>query len=111
MRVHNKILSMKPELEDVIKSNAKKVGLDWPNFDKHYILKKLSAKTSSPLGYPDSYTVLSGHISLIGNVDFVSLYMESLLGWFRTSPVISCKKSDTGFEIETENSVYFLEED
>lgn len=109
MKVHSEIESAKPELVADIRANAAKVGLDKIDFEEFYTLKKLGAKKSSPRGYPDAYTVIKGKVCLIGNTDFVAIWVDGLRDWFKTSPVIGVKKTKAGIRIETENSYYLLE--
>jgi hypothetical protein len=103
------IVNNKPELVADIRANAMQVGLDKLDYEGFYTLKKLGAKNESPLGYPNQYTVIKGSVCLIGNEDFVAIYMTGISEWFKTSPVMSCKKTKQGFKIETENSFYLLE--
>lgn len=110
MKVHEDIIEHRPSFVKLIKSNAKKVGLDKVDFNDTYTLKKLGAKTSSPRGYPDAYTVIrNGYVRLIGNEEFVAIYVASLRDWFKTSPVVKVEETNEGIRIETENSIYLLE--
>ena len=110
LKIHEMIEREKPEFVQDIKANALRVGLDKIDFNEVYTLKKLGAKTSSPRGYPDAYTVIrNGKVCLIGNNDFVAIYVSGLSDWFKTSPVIGVKKTKDGIRIETENSYYLLE--
>src|SRR6185295_11832076 len=108
MKVHEDIVAQRPDLVQDIKANAMTVGLDKIDFEEFYTLKKLGAKTSSPRGYPDAYTVIKGKVCLIGNENFVAIYVNGLRDWFKTSPVIGVKKTKDGIRIETENSYYLL---
>lgn len=110
MKIHELIVKSKPELVADIRTNAMTVGLDKIDYEGFYTLKKLGAKNKSPLGYPNAYTVTKGSVCLIGNQDFVAIYVTGMRDWFKTSPVVSCKKVKNGFKIETENSYYLLEE-
>lgn len=102
MKVHPDL----KDKEDVILENAKKVGLDKLDFEERYSIKKTSTKNS---GYAPDYSGIFGSILLIGNDDFVSLYVHNFGEWFRTSPVVSVtKKNKNEFTIETENSFYSL---
>lgn len=109
MKVH----ALVEHMSDVIKANAAKVGLDALNYDKGYKLIKIGVKNKSPFGLPDKGELSRGGISLVGNDDKVWLVFNSLSGWFKTSPVLRCWKADDGgggYEFETENSFYRLEE-
>jgi hypothetical protein len=110
MKVHSLIVEDKPDYVDLIKKNAKKVGLDKIDFDGFYTVKKLGAKNPSPRGYPDAYTVIKGSVVLIGNKEEVALYFNGLSDWFKTSAIISCKKVKNGYKVETTNSLYLLED-
>lgn len=110
MKVHEAIIEGKPEFVDLIKANAKKVGLDIVDFDDTYTLKKLGAKVESPRGYPNQYTVIrNGYVRLIGNEELVAIYVSGISDWFKTSPVVKVKTVKEGIIVETENSVYLLE--
>ena len=109
MKINEAIESNRPELVSDIKANAMKVGLDKIDFDKVYTLKKLGAKTSSPRGYPDAYTVIKGTVCLIGNEDDVAIFVSGLRDWFKTSGIIDVKKTKDGIRLETFNSYYLLE--
>lgn len=111
MKIHPEIVARYPKLVKGIKAAAKKVGLDKLDCTSHYTLKKLGAKTKSPHGYPNKYTVCKGLVTIVGDGgDNVWLAMESLQSWFKTSPVVSCKITDEGYKIETANSFYMLED-
>jgi len=110
MKIHEMIEQERPELAKAIKANAAKVGLQEIDYSGYYTLKKLGSKNPSPRGYPDMYTVCKGAVCLIGNEDFAAIFVTGLRDWFKTSPVISCKKVSNGFKIETENSYYLLEQ-
>lgn len=109
MKVHSAIVEARPELETLIKSNAKKLGLDIIDFEKFYTLKKLGAKVSSPRGYPDAYTVTKGKVCLIGNDELVAIYVNGISDWFKTSGIVKVKTVKEGILLETLNSVYLLE--
>lgn len=51
--------------------------------------------------------VMTGTPALIGDGNDVWLYFEAGT-WYKTSPIVSCIKSDNGFLVETRNSVYEL---
>ena len=91
-----------------IKTNAKAVGLDKIDYKGFYLLKKLGAKNKSTRGYPDAFVAGRGSVSLVGKDEFVWIVVEGIREWFKTSPVLSCKKTKEGYKIETENSYYLL---
>lgn len=101
--------------EDAI-AKAKAAGLDKIDYESVYKLVKLGAKRPSGKGYPDKMiALLRGTFWLISAKDkgelFVWLYGSWINGeWFKTSPILSCKKVKGGYKIETQNSFYKLEE-
>ena len=110
MKVHEAIVENKPDFVKKIKANAEKVGLNKIDFNDTYTLRKLGAKNESPRGYPNAYTVIrNGYVRLIGNEEFVAIYVSGLRDWFKTSPVIGVEETNEGIRIETENSYYLLE--
>jgi hypothetical protein len=111
MKVHDLIEKEMPDIVPIIKKNAKKLGLHKINYDHVYLLHKTSAKVSSSRGYPDSFTVGTCFVRLVGNDTTVSIYISGLREWFRTSPILSCRKVKKGYKIETQNSFYFLEQE
>jgi hypothetical protein len=107
MKVHSKI---NDEDADIIKSIAHTKGLAEIDYEKCYRLYKIGSKGSSIEAFEPKY-VAHGEVSLIGLSKFVWIHIANLTSWFKTSPIIHCKKQEDGFIIETENSFYKLKED
>lgn len=104
-----------PLSKSVIKRIAITIGLSEIDYNESYDLIKLGAKNQSELGYPDKMTAFQkGKVYLVGNTDkdginCVWLIIENISSWFKTSPILSCKKSkNNSFLIETQNSYYKL---
>ena len=95
-----------------IKKNAKSLGLNIISSSKKYTLFKIGSKV--PVHKRDlnrSLPVISGHPKVVGYKEGEEVWIEFLnfMNWFKTSPIISCHKTDNGnIEIETENSFYEL---
>lgn len=97
---------------DVIKEIAITKGLDIINFNSLHRLYKIGEKNnSSTIEILEKKCVGQGELSLVGNEEFVSLYITSLREWFRTSPIVSCNKKGDSIIVETFNSFYELKED
>lgn len=103
MKVHTQIQERAKEVE----ASMQKVGLDMVP-DALYSVYKLSSKNPARPGYASEGLVIKGHVSALGDGDVAAVYIEGLRDWFRTSAVVSTKKTPEGYEIETLNSVYLL---
>lgn len=103
-------MKIHPEVQnkEAVKTLARKVGLNKIKAKPIYSLHKTGAKNSSPYGYADEMFCGSGNVYIIGTENHVWIAVIGLNTWFKTSPVLSCIKTDTGFNIETENSFYEL---
>jgi hypothetical protein len=109
VRLHPGVTRHKSEIKRV----ATLLGLNQIDFDETYSLYKLGAKNASRLGYPDKMLAMrAGGVAIVGVVEeektHVWIVVESLRDWFKTSPIVSCKKDGENFLIETENSYYEL---
>lgn len=92
--------------EEILEA-AKKAKLDIiEDWGSTYYLTKVSGNNNRII--PEG-RVGRGSLSLIGSKGHVGLYLNSSDEWFRTSSVVSCVKTDTGYEITTQNSVYKLD--
>ena len=92
--------------EEILEA-AKKANLDIiENWGSTFYLTKISGSNNRII--PEG-RVGRGSLSLIGSKGHVGLYLNSPDEWFRTSAVVSCVKTDTGYEITTLNSVYKLD--
>jgi hypothetical protein len=109
LKIHYGIKELYPERIPEIEKNARKVGLDKIDFERFYTLIKMRSKRKSQVGYPDKFVAAKGLVSIVGDQGYVWISVENDTGWFKTSPVISCKKVKNGYKIETENSFYRLE--
>jgi hypothetical protein len=96
---------------DAIKQVASAKGLDKINYNNCYRMYKVGNKNSESIEVIEKKCVGAGEIRLIGNEEFVSLYISGLREWFRTSPIISCNKKKNSIIIETMNSFYELKEE
>ena len=93
--------------EEILEA-AKKANLDViEDWGSTFYLTKISGSDNRII--PEG-RVGRGSLSLIGSEGHVGLYLNSTDEWFRTSAVINCVKTDTGYEITTQNSVYKLEQ-
>lgn len=109
MKVHR---ALDDATSDIIKEIAVTKGLDVINFDNVYRMYKIGEKNdSSTIEILEKRCVGQGELVLVGNKEFVSLYITSLREWFKTSPVISCNKKGNSIIVETWNSFYELKED
>lgn len=111
MKIHPMVTKYKSEIKRVASIN----GVADIDFEQTYTLIKKGAKVKSGMGYPDEMVALEqGSFSVVGTKDILSdevlvwIVGESLFGWFKTSPIISCKPIKSGYKIETENSFYEL---
>ena len=109
MKLHPAVTKFKSEIKRV----ATLRGLSQIDFDEPYSLYKTGAKNASRMGYPDEMLALrQGMFSIVGTKDgdetFVWIVGEGLRDWFKTSPILSCKKEGKVYKIETENSYYEL---
>lgn len=94
---------------DTVKKNADKLGLsDIPDIE--YSLKKVGEKNPNPYGIESSGIMSEGQVYLVGNKDYVWLYVTGMRfnGWFKTSPILKVEPTETGYKFETENSFYEL---
>jgi hypothetical protein len=101
--------------ETLVKEAASKIGLNLIDYTKLYNLYKIGAKVKSSIGYPDEMLALDrGYYEIAAGLDtnkkdiLCVLNGKSFLGWFKTSPVVSCTVIDNGYKIETMNSHYEL---
>lgn len=109
MKVYSQI---NDETADFIKQIALTKGLEKLDYGKRHSLYKVGSKTASgAIEMQEKVFIARGSIELLGTNKFVCLYISDLSGWFRTSPVSSCKKNNSSFIIETANSFYELKED
>lgn len=93
-----------------VRALAKKIGLTQIP-QESYTLVKLGAKNSSPRGYPDAFKVIRGVPAIVGDPEgrYVWIAIARISEWYKTSPILSVKQTELGFEFETENSFYRLE--
>lgn len=97
---------------DLIKELALTKGLDVINFESPYRLYKVGSKIDKDIiEMMERRRVGQGFIQLVGSSNHVAIYITGLREWFRTSPVLSCKKKDACIIIETNNSFYELVEE
>lgn len=104
------------EPTEIAKQKAKTVGLDKIDFDETYQLVKVGAKNPSPYGYPSHMVALPrGQFSIATHQSETDgqMYVWLVGFWingdsFKTSPIVSCQKTNFGFSIETQNSTYEL---
>ena len=110
MKIHRHINDSQA---DVIREMAISIGLDAIDYKKMHRLYKIASKDSYSFAIELKEKRLSGKgdIQLLGSGKYVWLYMEDGLTWFKTSPIISCKSTGSGFILETENSFYELVEE
>lgn len=101
----------KVEDKEVVLKNAKELALDQIDSESSYSITKTSSKNHSPYGYDDGRTFVTGQVFLVGDQKYVWLYVlgHGLYAWFSTSPIVKCTKIGNDFEVETHNSIYFLE--
>ena len=109
LKLHPAVTKFKSEIKRV----ATLRGLAQIDFEEPYSLYKTGAKNSSPRGYPDEMLALrQGMFSVIGTVrdgeTYVWIHGDSISEWFKTSPILSCRKEGSIYKIETENSYYEL---
>lgn len=109
LKLHPAVTKFKSEIKRV----ATLRGLSLIDFDETYSLVKTGAKRKTSNGHPDKMIALGrGVVSVVGTVQdgetFVWIAVESISEWFKTSPILSCKKQDDIYKIETENSYYEL---
>lgn len=108
MKVHSMV---NDKIADTIKDIAQAKGLGDINYDSYYFMYKIGQKISKDVIEMQVKTYVgNGCVCLIGNESLVALYLSNLQEWFKTSPVVSCKKNNDTFIIETENSFYELKE-
>lgn len=109
IKVHNVI---DDKTSDIIKELAVSKGLDVINFDSMYRMYKVGEKNnSSTIEAIEKRCVGRGKLVIVGNEEFVSLYISGIREWFKTSPIVSCNKKEKSIIIETWNSFYELKED
>jgi hypothetical protein len=97
---------------DNIKMIAETIGLGLINYKNDYRLYKVGEKRKDGTIETCKRQYRShGCVSLVGNSSSVCLYVSNLSEWFRTSAVLSCKKSKNCIIIETANSFYELMEE
>ena len=90
---------------------AKSLDLYKIDWSKTYKLTKLGSKKTSSMGYPDAYDVITAPMTLIGDDTCVWLLFSSGFNWFKTSPIMKITKlSKHSWEIETENSIYKIQD-
>lgn len=108
IKFHNKI---NDEVLDLLKDIAITKGLDEINYNTNHSLYKIGSKTSDgAVEMQERKFVTRGTVQLLGDGTFVCLYVNNFHDWFRTSPIISCKKNSNGVILETANSFYELKE-
>jgi hypothetical protein len=109
MKIYNNI---EPERMATIKQIASSNGLEALDFNKPYKLYKIGSKTKDGgIKIQEQDLVAGGLIQLVGTENSMCLLLLGAVNWFRTSEVLSCKKNESGFIIETLNSFYELRED
>lgn len=109
MKIYSQI---NDETADFVKQIALTKGLEKLNYNKHHSLYKVGSKAANgDIEMQEKVFVAKGSIELLGTDKFVCLFISDLSGWFRTSPINSCKKNKSSFIIETANSFYELKED
>lgn len=90
----------------VIKEQAKKLGLDVVK-NVEYNLYKTGAK-NFPVKLSNPVHQAKGFIYMMGLEGRTWISVIGLSHWFKTSPILSCKKEGNIIKIETENSFYEL---
>lgn len=105
MKIHEAIPE---EFHPALLKKAKEVGLDQIDFESGVCIAKLRRKDENKATAVEEGYCLKGLPFLIGNGEFVALYVSGWSEWLRTSPIVAVKKVDKGFEVETENSIYGL---
>jgi len=105
MKIHPAI---NDEQVDEIMEIARSKGLDIIDYDKFYNVYKIGCKFGNL--YKKKEPRAAGKIMLIGLQKNVWIYIQSMSSWFKTSPIITCKKDKDSIIIETMNSLYQLEE-
>ena len=97
---------------DTVRQIAETKGLNDINYEVCHRLYKIGNKLpTGTIEMMEKKCVGAGEIRVIGSDSHVALYISSLREWFRTSPIISCKKKDSCVIVETNNSFYELVED
>lgn len=99
------------KFKTTIKRAAKQVGLDLIDYNNLYTLIKTSS--TNPSGYSNGPVLHRACFEVVGSKDgkemLVWLYGYRHTGeWFKTSPISKVIKVNNGYEITTQNSVYFL---
>lgn len=94
-----------------IKRVATQVGLGLIDYTKSYTLVKTSS--TNPNGYSNGPVLHRANFEVVGAKEgkemFVWLYGHRYTGeWFKTSPISKVIKVNNGYEITTQNSVYYL---
>lgn len=102
MRIYYRV---DPKFHESIEKNAKSVGLDLIGPER-FVLTKVSSKRDKQ-EYHNGY-INEGVVFIIGNESDVWIMIENMNSWFKTSPVLKCTETATGFAIETKNSHYKL---
>jgi hypothetical protein len=100
--------SIDDKTADLMTEFATAVGLDSLDYDANYRMYKIGSKIDNDISLSEKRFVASGFIRLVGGVNHVSVYISSVREWFRTSPIVSCKKKNDKVIIETRNSFYEL---
>lgn len=99
------------EVMDLLKDIAVAKGLDEIDYDKRHSLYKVGSKAENgAIEMQERKFIARGSVELLGNDKFVCVYVNNISDWFRTSPIVSCKKNDNGVILETMNSFYELKE-
>lgn len=99
------------EVMDLLKDIAITKGLDDIDYNKKHSLYKVGSKAKDgAIEMQERKFVARGSVELLGNEKFVCIYVSNITDWFRTSPIVSCKKNNNGIILETMNSFYELKE-
>lgn len=95
-----------------IKVIAELIGLNLINYKNDYRLYKVGEKLKKGnIKTQEKQYKAHGCVSLVGNSSSVCLYISNISNWFRTSAILSCKKSKNCIILETDNSFYELVEE
>lgn len=106
----------KIELHEAVKNTeevlgkAKELGLDQVEKGQYTFIKTKS-KNPSPYGYKDGEVFSTGTPYMLGNEEasLVWFFIQEKNTYATTSPVLNIKKTERGYEFETENSLYKMD--
>lgn len=92
-----------------IENDEKCLDILEPNLGDRVTLSKVGIKYDGLIERLKPLYIQTGYLFLYNRGGGPAIHVSTLSEWFSTSWVFKATKTDSGFEVETENSVYLIQ--